>query len=65
MKYCTTGPIPRAKTAVPSPAVPPRAMPARSTVASMIVRVALTLRPYRDSPIISPSRGPVPSPAPM
>lgn len=60
------GPIPKAYNTVPTPTVPPRSHPVARTAISMLVRTSLTDRPVRaTSPVISPSRGPGPMPAPM
>ena len=64
-KNCTSGPMPRANTAVPTPMAPPSAMPMTSTVTSIAVRANRIEMPRSAKPVIKPSRGPGPSPAPM
>src|SRR6476660_2958216 len=65
-KNWTSGPIPNAYKTVPTPTVPPSSHPTASTVASMQVLTSRTERPVRATrPVISPSRGPGPRPAPM
>src|SRR3954462_8913530 len=55
-----------AYTTGPRPPVPPSRKPTASTVTSMLVRITRTEPPVRrTSPVISPSRGPGPRPAPM
>jgi hypothetical protein len=54
-----------AYTTVPIPTVPPSSHPASSTVPSMPVRTTRIECPRAAMPVISPSRGPGPSPAPM
>ena len=50
---------------VPTPTLPPSSQPAVNTLASIAVRASRTERPVRaTSPVIRPSRGPGPSPAP-
>ena len=61
----TSGPIETANTAVPIPIAPPSSTPIASTVTSMPVRATLIDGPRRARPVIRPSRGPGPSPAPM
>lgn len=56
----------RAYATVPAPTVPPSSQPVVSTVSSIPVRTSRTERPVRRcSPVISPSRGPVPKRAAM
>ena len=57
--------MPTAKTKVPIPMEPPNDIPAITTTISNIVRAIRTLTPRSARPIINPSRGPGPSPAPM
>jgi hypothetical protein len=58
--------MPNAYNTVPTPTVPPSSQPTASTVASIDVRTSRTESPVRTtSPVISPSRGPGPSAAPM
>jgi len=51
--------------AVPTPTVPPSSHPAARTMSSMAVRTTRTEWPRAASPVISPSLGPGPRPAPM
>lgn len=65
MKNCASGPMAAANNTVPTPTVPPSSQPAASTTSSMPVRVRRSDRPVRaDRPVIRPSRGPGPRPAP-
>lgn len=57
--------MPNAYNTVPTPTVPPRSQPTVSTVASIDVRTSRTECPRAAMPVVSPSRGPAPSPAPM
>ena len=50
---------------VPMPTEPPSSTPATSTVTSIAVRTTRTEWPRWARPVISPSRGPGPRPAPM
>lgn len=60
------GPIPKAYSTVPTPTVPPRTHPTARTTTSMLVRTNRTDSPVRaTNPVIRPSRGPGPMPAPM
>src|SRR5262249_47616138 len=65
MNTCASGPIDSAYTSVPMPTVPPRSQPVTSTVTSMLVRTTRIEWPRAASPVIRPSRGPGPRPAPM
>ena len=49
----------------PTPMAPPSAMPTTSTVSSMVVRANWIEMPRLAKPVIKPSRGPGPRPAPM
>ena len=65
MKNWAKGPIATANSTVPTPTVPPSSQPTASTATSMAVRVRRSDFPVRaDRPVISPSRGPGPRPAP-
>jgi hypothetical protein len=65
-KNWTLGPMVRAKASVPMPTDPPRIQPVVSAVTSSPVRTSrIDPTPRAASPVISPSRGPGPSPAPM
>jgi hypothetical protein len=65
MKNCASGPMATANRTVPTPTVPPSNQPAPSRTTSMPVRVARNDHPLRAAnPVINPSRGPGPSPAP-
>ena len=57
--------MPTAYSAVPIPTVPPSSHPVASTLSSMDVRTRRSEWPRRAKPVIRPSRGPGPSPAPM
>ena len=65
MNTCASGPIPSAYTTVPTPTVPPSSQPVASTVSSMPVRTTRIEWPRAARPVIRPSRGPGPRPAPM
>ncbi len=66
MKTCASGPMDTANTSVPTPTEPPSSQPVPSTVTSMTVRTTRIEPPLRATkPVISPSRGPGPSRAPM
>jgi len=58
--------MPNAYTTVPMPTDPPSSHPTVSTVTSITERTRRTDRPVRTTrPVIKPSRGPGPRPAPM
>src|SRR5690606_1871192 len=62
----TMGPTSSAKASVPMPTWPPSSQPTVSTVTSMPVRTIQSFQPQRLwMPVMSPSRGPGPSRAPM
>lgn len=66
MNTCTSGPIPNAYSTVPTPTLPPSSHPVATTVSSISVRTSLTDKPVRaTNPVINPSRGPGPMPAPI
>jgi hypothetical protein len=65
MKKCDSGPMATAYSSVPTPIVPPSSQPTDITLSSKPVRTTLTEWPRAASPVIKPSRGPGPSPAPM
>ncbi|MGH3202309.1 MAG: hypothetical protein ACRDP5_09730 [Streptosporangiaceae bacterium] len=50
---------------MPTPTVPPSSQPTSSTVASIAVRTTRSEWPRAAKPVINPSRGPGPRPAPM
>ena len=60
-----TGPMATANQTVPTPTVPPSSQPAARADSSMPVRAIHGGTPRSASPVITPSRGPGPSPAPM
>ena len=63
---CTLGPIVRANTTVPRPTEPPSDQPTTRTLTSSAVRTArIEPTPLPAKPVMSPSRGPGPRPAPM
>ncbi len=59
------GPMLTAYSTVPIPTVPPSSHPAASTLSSIQVRTRRSEWPRRAMPVIRPSRGPGPRPAPM
>src|SRR5439155_16596774 len=65
MKKWTSGPMLTAYRSVPTPTVPPSSHPAARTRSSMDVRAIRIEIPRSASPVMRPSRGPGPSPAPM
>jgi hypothetical protein len=65
MRTWVSGPIATAYSSVPTPTVPPSAQPAANTPSSMLVRTTRMEWPRLASPVVSPSRGPGPRPAPM
>src|SRR5205823_2453778 len=64
-KKCPSGPMLNANATVPIPTFPPRTHPAASAASSSTVRTAHSWNPLAARPVIRPSRGPGPSPAPM
>src|SRR5438270_2251735 len=62
---CASGPIDTAYSTVPTPTVPPRSQPITTTLTSSDVRTTRIECPRFASPVIRPSRGPGPRPAPM
>src|SRR6185312_7175854 len=63
--HCTSGPIASAYAPVPTPTDPPSTNPIASAVSSNPVRTVRTDGPRLASPVIRPSLGPGPRPAPM